>query len=141
MTDRRDERDRERERTEEAERLEQRKETLREELFDVDPSITLTVALADNGKIEELVKVAIRSGSSGLQLAKALLPTIHDRGLDELSMPILQAYPTLEQSWREWRALPAEEVLGRQLDPARVEQVIPKVNADHLQVRPRVDAY
>lgn len=123
-------------------RLEERKEILREELFgDVDTSTTLTVALADNDKIEELVKVAIRSGSNGLGLAKALLPTIHDRGLDELSMPILKNYPTLEASWREWQALPEAEVLARQTDPGRIEQVIPEVSVDRLQVRPRAQTY
>ncbi len=123
------------------ERLAARKEDLKEELFDVDTSTTMAVALADDEKLEELVRAAIRSGSSGLQLAKALLPTIHDRGLDELSVPLLENHPTLAASWREYQALPADEVLARQLDPGRIEQVIPEANADRLQVRPRLSAF
>ncbi len=47
------------------------------------------------------------------------------------------------EGWHEWHAHRAElyAALARQVDPGRVEQVIPKVSADHLQVRPRVSAY
>ncbi len=123
------------------EKLEQRKEALREELFDVDPNTLMQATLAPDEKLQELANAATRAGTSGLSLAKVVLAVCNERGLDEVAVPLLQTFPTLEQSWREWQMLPSDEVLERQTDPARVEGVVPEVSRDRLQVRPRASAY
>ncbi len=122
-------------------RLGERKATLQEEIFSADGDVLVQVTLAPDEKLKELAGAATRAGTSGLGLAKAVLAACNDRGLDEVAMPILQAFPTLEQSWREYQAIPDDAILARQLDPARIEQAVPAVDADRLKARPRVGPY